>query len=674
MILILKTITQQYWPEFLAGVILLILLCLGLPYYEIDPITEFFNLQAAKESISGQNPLGVFPFQVNYHQFLSLNPLWPWLTMGIFKVTGLSFMASRGFAAFCSASAAVAGSILGARLFDNKQAALYSLALLACSLGFGYWGVLSTPEALNALLYALFFHGIVSWVHHARKRLKEPQVLKNWAIFLGVILGLQYLLAGTVAVVLTAILGSLLGWLLGRQRSSMPLLMPLPFFQVSIAFFSIVITWGILAGLLTHNPGFLVNAAFIWPSEQFLGLGFWHKLPHDWFFYLKRLFFDFLPLFIFIPAAFFESFPQLRRGQHSVNEPVFQRWLLLWFLLGFITYSLSCYQPSTAMLPFMLPLAMLSGHYLAKITTVNFNDAIPAYDNTVLFITVLFLLLPVFLTIVFFHVIPTDFVTAFWPFQTLPFVQDPILHAISIGGYSIPLNEAFPTWKLLLTPGPFLLLIGCLVLGIFQSDRRNDKTPSVILGTLLAFILFFKLVYLPVFARPVAQHLIESIDQYSQHQYNHHAFQNVKYSPVKPLIDKSARDNQTMETQSTPYQVALMGQSTMIKQLLFLLPALTPAKITLSVDDFVNRVESARTPIFGIIADNTYYTKVSADHRAGNQLVAFNWYWDLAKAREIQKLFTLKQPQFNVMQGDVLVFSRRPQSKISQVNDFSGTE
>jgi 4-amino-4-deoxy-L-arabinose transferase-like glycosyltransferase len=90
---------RSFIPELVLLLVVALLLILNVGTFEIDPFSEFFHIQSARESLfSGHFGVPI----INGHHYLIRAPFWTWLVMGFFKLMGVSILAARIPAIICT--------------------------------------------------------------------------------------------------------------------------------------------------------------------------------------------------------------------------------------------------------------------------------------------------------------------------------------------------------------------------------------------------------------------------------------------------------------------------------------------------------------------------------------------------------------------------------------------
>lgn len=271
------------------------------------------------------------------------------------------------------------------------------------------------------------------------------------------------------------------------------------------------------------------------------------------------------------------------------------------------------------MMPFYPPIAILAGYYLGQVLEASSGLKTQAYDNTLMVYIAVLMFGAVMGSILVFQVIPSNYVAGFWH---LP--GQAVIETLKLGKHQIDLPEAFPLWKFWLIPGPFILLLGGFVLFLFQSERRTATTPFILVGTFVVFLLFVKLLYLPIMHRPVAEQFAKRINQ-----------------QAKPAD-----------------QIVLYSLQPDVKRVLFYLNAKTLAKtrVISKPEELQQALLDPPGAVYGIMREHSFFQELPFDTRDLLQVRAFNWKWDMSRMPEMGKLVLGRQPNFEKMKSDIIYF------------------
>ncbi len=617
---------RAFLPEFLLLVIAAVLLFLNVGTFEIDPYSEFFHIQSARESLfSGHFFLPV----LNGHDYLIRAPFWTWIVIAFFKVLGVSLWAARMPAILCTLLSLVFTYLLTLELTQSRVSGLFAAAALLTTWGFFHGGSLATADSLATVIYLAFAWAMVQWQTLAARKTTIPLEMKVFSGGFGVLLGLLMLVKGTMPTLLLLIIAA--GYLFLTQSTG--LLRKLNFSLLIAPLAIIPLPWLISASIQSGNPGFIWNFLFTQPLNRIVGAGDWAQLKPDWVFYIKQLPQSALPYGLLIPAILLDSGSLSQRN--NAQTPAWILWLLLWFGLGLTINSLTVFHETTRMLPFMPPIAVLAGYYLGLVA--EHKAATSTYANTVVTYISLLMVGAVLFAMLIFQVIPSDYVTRYWHFPGLS-----VIESLTLGSHKIDLPEAFPIWKFWLIPGPFILLAGGFMLYLLQAERRLALTPATLVGTSLVFILFIKALYMPILYRPVPEHLARVINQ--------------QLKPQDGIVLYSLHPD--------------------IKRVLFYLDAkkLSQVRVVRHPEFIERQIAPQNGVIYGVIPEHQYFNDLRIADRAQLQVDQSDWKWDTGKLGELGKFLWIRQPRFDVMKSELLAFQTLPPASQQALRDVLATE
>lgn len=595
-----------------------VLLFMNVGALDIDPYSEFFHLESAKESLAA----GRFWTPVlNGHDYLVRAPLWTWIVFCCFKLLGVTLYAARLPAILLSLGSLVLIYLLTLELTKSRFSAFFSAAALATSWGFFQMGGLSTANTLELAIQLGFLWAFLRWKDFASRRNVIPVEMNVLSLTMGALLGLLLLNSGSVSVLILLVI-AVFHLLLGQNIF---LLSRLNFGLLSLPLVLIPLPWLLWVSITSGKPSFAFDYLVLYPVQKLFGGGIWQTLKGDWLFNLKRLPLDLLPWLLFIPVAVQDATGFTGRGGQQAQN--WMNWLLLWFLIGFIVYSLSVFQEPSLMLPFYAPLAMIVGCYLAQVVEASGGKAPDRYEPVLIAYIMLMMAMAVILTVIIFQVVPSDYVAGFW--------QQPgmaVIRSFELGKHLIELPEAFPLWKLWLIPGPFVLLIGGFTLFILQAGRKMTLTPLALTSTMLLFLLFIKAVYLPVMQRPVPRLFAQQ-------------------------INKQAKPGD---------QVLLYSTHPDLKRVLFFIQPdkLPKTHVIRDKAEFGQYMEQGRGRVYGVIRERSYFQDLDYRDRTMLRVDQYNWRWDMTRLGEMAKLLIVRLPDFEKMRSEMLYFQSLPAETI----------
>lgn len=625
---------ESFLPELLVLVAMAVLLGCNADLFSIDPYSELFHIASAKESMQ----VGHYWIPVlNGHDYLIRPPLWTWLLTVVFQLFGASLWVARIPAILAALLGLGLTGILTKHLTGNRLAGCFAAAVLGSAWGFVHLSVLSTSDILTMDLYLGFLIAFTQWFSVAEKRHSTQSESDGFCLAMGVIAGLLLLAKGTLSLVILAIIAlSYLtltqNWRLLQRLSLGLLLFPLVL---------IPLPWLIGASFASHNPLFIWDYLVTQPFSRVLGVGPWQGLLRDPLFYIKRLPLDLLPYLLFLPAILLDDslVPRLaqKAGQRRVGTAIgvsgggllggpWLTWAVLWFGVGFVVYSFSAFQEPTALLPFYPPLAIITGLYLARVLEGEAGLG-RAYSNTATLLVLVLMSAAVLLAIFIFQVLPANYVDGFWQLPGRPTIA-----FLDLGDHHIDLPEAFPLWKLWLIPGPFLLLLGGILLFVLQVMQRLPFTASASIGVFVVFFMFVKLLCLPGLSRPIPMMTAQAI--------------NRRVHPGDEIVLGSRHPD--------------------VKRSLFYLNRQPGVPIRFINDP--NAIASYETKtqanrhgqLLGLMREKSYYQNPDYAVREHFRILSCYWAWDANRRSELLKFLVMRSPVFNRMKSGLVAFYSVP--------------
>jgi 4-amino-4-deoxy-L-arabinose transferase-like glycosyltransferase len=615
---------KAFLPELCLFILVSVLLFTNVSVLDIDPYSEFFHLQSAKESLAAGRfwtPL------LNGHDYLVRSPLWTWLVIISFKFLGVSLFAARLPAIFLSLSALGLIYMMTLKLSKSRFSAFFSMAVLASAWGLFSLGNLSTADILGLNIYLGFLWAFFQWKDFASRRNFIPSEINALSLLMGLLLGTLFLTSGTLSVLVLITVA--FAYLLSTHSTQ--LLNRMNFRLIFLPLLLIPLPWLLWISFQSGKANFMVDYLLVYPVQKMLGTGMWRALQGDWLFYAKHLLINTWPYILFLPVALLNTESPID-NRTSQNQPRPTYWLLTWFLLGFIIYSLSAFQEPTLILPFLPPLAVITGCYLGQVADAKIPEH---YEKVLIACILLMMTMAVLFTLIIFQVIPSNYVQGFW---RLP--GQAVLESFVISDKVFPLPEAFPLWKFWLIPGPFILLIGGFTLFVMQAGRKLAITPLALTSTLLLFLLFIKCVYLPIVDRPVPQQFAQQLNQ-----------------RLKPGD-----------------QAFLFSLHPDIKRILFYL---APQKLPVThfirnseeISQWINSNNGENNGVlFGVIRERSYFNDLEFKHRTLFRVNQYNWRWDTNRLDELGKLAWGHLPNFDKMRSEILFFQSLPTGTLQALN------
>lgn len=614
---------KAFLPELILMIAMGVLLFMNAGLVDIDPYSEFFHIEAAKESVAAGRfwtPL------LNGHDYLVRPPLWTWVVICFFKLMGVTLYAARFPAIILSLSALGLIYMLTMELTKSRFSAFFSAAVMATGWGFFHLASLSTADILGLNLYLGFLWAFLQWKDFASRRSVLPAEMNGLSLVMGVILGVLVLSNGTasvlvlLAIALSYVLITQSTLLLNRLNYSL-LLMPL---------FLIPLPWLLWASIQSGKANFLFEYWLVYPIQKLFGGGLWQALKGDPLFYLKRLLVDLLPWIFFIPVAMLEARNFTGRGNQQAQS--WMIWLLGWFLLGFIPLSLAVFQEPSQILPFMAPLSMMVGYYLGQVMESSGGKVPEHYEKALTFYIGFLMAAAVLSTIIIFQVVPSNYVEGFWHLPGMAVVE-----SFTIKDHLIEFPEAIPLWKFWLIPGPFVLLIGGFTLFILQTGRKLSFTPLALASTMVILLLFVKAVYMPIMQRPVPLQFARQL-------------------------------NKAVETGD---QILLYSLVPDVKRVFFYLAPdkLPQTHISRDRNRISTHLESGSGVMYGVMRERSFFNDLGYGTRSLLRINQYNWRWDPARLGELSKLLLIRLPNFDAMRSEVIYFQTLPAETVRTLRE-----
>lgn len=614
---------RAFLPELVLIIAIGALLFFNVALLDIDPYSEFFHLEAAKESLAAGRfwtPL------LNGHDYLARPPLWTWIVTGFFKLMGVSLYAARFPAILLSISALVLLYMTTLSLTKSRFSGFLSVAVLATSWGFFQLASLSTADILGLNLYLGFMWTLLQWKDFASRRNVLQTEINTLSLTMGILLGILMLSSGTASVLMLLVIA--LSFLLITQSTL--LLNKLNYNLLCVPALLIPLPWLVWASIQSGNAAFIFEYLLVYPIQKLFGGGMWQSLKGDSLFYVKRLSIDFLPWLLFMPVAFLEA--RNFTGRDNQQAQTWMNWLLGWFLLGLITLSLAVFQEPTQMLPFMAPIAIMIGYYLGQVVESAGGKAPEHYEKTLTVYIGLMMAMAVFSTIVIFQVVPSNYVEGFWHLPGMA-----VIESFTIKDHLIEFPEAIALWKFWLIPGPFVLLIGGFTLFVLQAGRKLTLTPIALASTMAILLLFVKTVYLPIMHRPVPQQLAQQMNQ-----------------TVKPAD-----------------RILLYSFAPDVKRVLFFLDTdkLPQTEFSRDKNRIAKHLEQGSGVLYGVIRERSFFEDLGYGTRSLLRVNQYNWRWDTDHLSELRKLFLVRLPNFDKMKSELIYFQTLPAETVRTLRE-----
>jgi 4-amino-4-deoxy-L-arabinose transferase-like glycosyltransferase len=282
-------------------------------------------------------------------------PLVYWATAASLKIIGENEFAVRLQASLFSIGQVVITAALAETIFGPAAGLLAALALALSPLFFAF-ARFATPDPALAFwmtaALACFYSASRAWeIGTGSGRL--------WMIAAAAALAMGTLSKGPVALVLSG--GIALGWLLFERRARDAL--KVPWIAAGLVYLAIVVPWFWLVA--RRNPGFLDFFFVHEHLDRYLT-----NAEHGWgpWFFIPVVIGGTWPWCTFVPLGI-SSIVQDQTGDGSARRQALS-FLLIWFGLIFIFFSIPRSKLGEYMLPGLPPIAIIAGYGLASLETV----------------------------------------------------------------------------------------------------------------------------------------------------------------------------------------------------------------------------------------------------------------------------------------------------------------
>jgi 4-amino-4-deoxy-L-arabinose transferase-like glycosyltransferase len=285
-------------------------------------------------------------------------PLVYWVTAGAMRLFGANEFAARAPAALFSAGQVAVTEALGEAMFGPVAGVIAAVALALSPLFFGFARFATPDPAL-----AFFFTAALASFYMAAdsgsfRRGSGHNWMVVWMVLAAALLGLGTLAKGPVALALGGAVA--LVWLVieGRARE----VFAMPWFSCAIVYLAIAAPWFVLAA--ERNAGFL---QFFFVHEHLQR--YLESTEHEWgpYFFAIVVAGGMWPWLYFAPLGLHD----LRR--RDGDEPAVTKrrsalmFLLIWFGLIFVFFSIPRSKLGEYILPGFPPLAIIAGYGLSRL-------------------------------------------------------------------------------------------------------------------------------------------------------------------------------------------------------------------------------------------------------------------------------------------------------------------
>jgi len=330
----------------ILSVLILFLLCGYLFFFQsgrmalTDP-DETFYAQSAKEMLSRHEWLT--PYLYNKPQF-EKPILFYWLVEISYKIFGINEFASRLPSAIFATLGIVIVYFLG-MLFFNKTAAALSAVMLATNVEY----VIISRACVTDMVLATFMLCGVFFFFSGYLKEKRLFYLLSAASF-----ALATLTKGPVAIILPAAAIVTYLFLTGDLKA----FKKMPIFWAALVFIAIAGPWYLLEYKI-HGKDF-IDAFFGFQNvTRFLESE--HKIGSQVYYNIPIVFGGFFPWSAFLPVGFWYALK--RSFSKDAAEKKHFVFLLVWFFVIFIFFSISSTKLPTYIFPLFFSLALLTGAF-----------------------------------------------------------------------------------------------------------------------------------------------------------------------------------------------------------------------------------------------------------------------------------------------------------------------
>ncbi|HEX4209951.1 MAG TPA: glycosyltransferase family 39 protein, partial [Candidatus Binataceae bacterium] len=287
-------------------------------------------------------------------------PLVYWITAASLKVFGRNEFAVRGQAAIFSSAQVGITELLGEVIFGVATGLFAALALALSPLFFAF-ARFATPDPALAFFFTA---ALGAFYAAANAESFENGIGRRWMLAASAMLALGTLTKGPVALVLAGAIA--LAWLIaeGRLRDSLRM----PWLACAIIYLMIAMPWFLIAAW--RNPDFLRFYVIHEHLHRYLA-----NTEHGWgpWFFIPVVVAGTWPWFYFVPLGISGLSGTCTSGDdHPLSAASSGRsgllFLLLWFGVVFVFFSIPRSKLGEYLLPAFPPLAIIAGRGLARLS------------------------------------------------------------------------------------------------------------------------------------------------------------------------------------------------------------------------------------------------------------------------------------------------------------------
>jgi 4-amino-4-deoxy-L-arabinose transferase-like glycosyltransferase len=284
-------------------------------------------------------------------------PFQYWATAASIKLLGQSEFAVRLPAALTSIAEVAVTEALGEAMFGAEVGLLGALALALSPLFFGYARFATPDPALAFFITA----GLAAFYMAARAPDFGRGSGRLWFILSAALLALGTLVKGPIALLLAGAIGLIYILAEGRGRE----IARIPWIGCALAYSIIAVPWFVLVAM--RNPGFL-RFFFIHEHVQ----RYLDSTEHGWgpYFFVMVVGGGMWPWLYFMPLGATEL-RQTGTGSTDPRRKSAIRFLLIWFGLIFVFFSIPRSKLGSYILPAIAPLAIIAGLGLSRLRRLS---------------------------------------------------------------------------------------------------------------------------------------------------------------------------------------------------------------------------------------------------------------------------------------------------------------
>ncbi|HEY6420205.1 MAG TPA: phospholipid carrier-dependent glycosyltransferase [Candidatus Binataceae bacterium] len=296
----------------------------------------------------------------DWEPYFEKPPLVYWANAAAIRLFGANEFAARIPSALFTVGEVAATAAIADAMFGAAAGLLAALALALSPLVFGFARFASLDPALAFFLTA----ALGSFYAAARAPDFGGGAGRRWFLLAAAMLALGTLAKGPVALALGG--GVALVWLLGEGRGRD--IARIPFLSCAVVYAAIVVPWFALAE--HRNPGFL---GFFFIHEHLQR--FLESREHGWgpYFFIPVVIGGTWPWILFVPLGVREMMRPSANddAENRAARVSALRFLVTWFTVIFIFFSIPRSKLGSYALPMLPPLAIAAGYALLRLDAIG---------------------------------------------------------------------------------------------------------------------------------------------------------------------------------------------------------------------------------------------------------------------------------------------------------------